>query len=227
MVSRGAIPGVGHLLIGQPEMSEGLARALQLKGEAPQYIEGQYGLSINALDLTTPEFLWTRRTVRLSQGIGVGAVAAQFSQAAFTPIAGAARSLAVVESLILTNTTGATAMTFFVDSQPNIAVGPAPAAIPKSALDDRAIPFNALQPTPSFGWVSATAAVAITGVGALAISVPPSTTFTLPLNWVFTARPVLTTPAPSSLLVQVSVVNLSLNCAAVWRERALLASEST
>jgi hypothetical protein len=219
------VPALAHLLIGQPDLAEALMRALALKGQLPQYIEGELNASITAFDLADPEYLWLRRNVRLSQGITIAAVAAQFAQFAFAPVANAGRSLAVVEQLILANPTAAT-QTFLVDSQPNIALGAAP-NVPKSALDDRAIPFNQLQPTPAFGLGNAQGAVAITGAGALSIAVGAGQTVILPLNWIFTNRVVLPTPAPSLLLVQHSVVNLPLTAGIVWRERALLATEAT
>lgn len=200
-------------------------RSLGLKGQTPQFIEPEFSVGITALNLDDPEYLWPRRTMRLSQGIGQIAVAASFSQGAFTPVSGANPRLAVVEQLIITNTT-AGGLTYFVDSQPNISV-PAAAGTPRSALDDRAIPFNNLQPSPSFGLVTNANAVGWTGAGALTVSVPANSSLILPLNWVFTARQVLTTPAPSSLLIQNSTLNSPLNFSVVWRERNILASEQT
>jgi hypothetical protein len=216
---------LGHLLVGQPDLAEGIMRALAIKGAPPYELEPQYGLSVNVMDLTAPEFLWARRVMRLSQGIVLNAVAAQFSQAAFTPIAGAARTMCVVEKLFLTNTNAA-ASTFLIDSQPSTAVTAAP-GVPKSGLDDRALPFNQLQPTPSFGLVSLTAAAALTGTGAMVFALPSQGTLVLDLNWVFTARVPNTLPAPSSLLIQNGTVNTSMHAAVVWRERTLLASEAT
>jgi hypothetical protein len=219
-------PGeLGALLLGQPELSEQVMRALDLKGDLPQLLEAGYQSVILTEDLTSPEFNWLRRKVRLSQGTTVAAVGGQFSQAAFAPTAGAARTLAVVEKLIITNTQAAAVQNYLIDSQPNINIGAAP-NVPKSALDDRAIPFNQLQPTPSFGLVSATAAAAITGTGAMFLSIPASTTLVLPLDWVFTARTVLSTPAPSLLLVQAQAVNTALTFAVVWRERPMTSSET-
>jgi hypothetical protein len=218
--------GLAHLLLGQPDLAEQYMRALALKGELPSYTGGEFDPSITVADLTDPEYLWLRRVARLSQGVTIAAVAAQFSQAGFTAIAGANRVLAVIESLIITNST-AGGLTFMVDSQPVATLAAAAANTPKSALDDRAIPFNALQPTPNFGWVTATAAAEITGLGRIIVAIPSNTTIILPLNWVFTARTVLNTPAPSSLLVQCGTVNNAFHAAVVWRERALLASEAT
>lgn len=217
-------PGLAHLLLGQPELAETLMRGLALKGTLPQYLSPELEPSVTIADLTQPEYLYLRRILRLSQNIFLPAVAAQFSQAAFAPTAGAARSLAVVEQLILTNFT-AGAVAFQVDFQPNIVVGAA-AGVPKSGLDDRSIPFNQLQPTPSFGWVGATAAASIVGTGALTIAVPANTTVFFPVNAVFTARAVLSTPAPSLLLVALSAVNTACNIGAIWRERPLLATEA-
>lgn len=199
-------------------------RALALKGELPSYTGGEFDPSITVLDLTDPEYAWLRRVTRLSQGIGLPAVAAQFSQAAFAPVATAARVLAVVEAIIITNPNGA-GMGVQFDSQPVATIGAA-AAVPKSSLDDRAIPFNQLQPTPAFGWVGATAAASITGLGSIVVALPAFSSLLIPLNWVFTNRVVLSTPAPSHLIVSSRVVNLELHVAAIWRERPLLASEA-
>lgn len=216
---------LAHLLLGQPDLAEQYMRALALKGQLPAYTGAQFEPSITVLDLRDPEYLWLRRTTRLSQGIVLAAVAAQFSQAAFLPIAGAARAIAVVEQLILTNST-ATATTVFVDSQPVSGLTAAP-GVPKSALDDRALPFNQLQPTPSFGWLSATAAAAIVGTGAMLIGLPAGSSVILQGGWVFTARVPNTIPAPSALLVSCGTVNQSIHAAAIWRERAMAASEGS
>jgi hypothetical protein len=227
-MNRPPVPGFGRLLIGQPDLAEGLVRALALKGAPPQFIESEFGLSVNALDLTDVEFLWTRRYMRLSQGIILPAVAAQFSQAVFAPVTIGQQKLAVVESLILTNSGGA-GTTIIVDSQP-LAAAPLAANVPKSALDDRAIPSlgaGQLQPTPSYGWNDRTAAGAISGLGAMVIGVPATSSVILPLQWLFTGKQVISTPAPSYLIVQCGTVNVAIHAAAVWRERGLLASEGT
>jgi hypothetical protein len=221
---RSSTRDLGALLIGQPELSEQVMRALDLKGDLPQMLDVGYQPVIIAEDLTAPEFRWLRRNARLSQGITIAAVAAQFSQGAFAPLASARNTLAVVEKLILANLAAASA-SFLIDSQPNITVGAAP-GIPRTALDDRSIPTGQLQPAPSFGLVSATAAAGLTAAGAIIVAVPAGSTLVLDLNWVFTARQVLTTPAPSLLLVQSGNVNTQIQFSVVWRERTLLSSET-
>lgn len=222
-----ALPGLAHLLIGQPDLPEALMRSLGLKGTLPQFIEPELNVGITALDLSDAEFAWLRRNVRLQWGIQLAAVAAQFSQAVLAPIAGAARTMCVVEKLIICNTTGVN-QNYFVDLLPS-ALAFAAATLPRSAMDDRAIPFNSLQPTPTFGWVGATAAAAlVTGAAfAHAISVPASSIAVLDFGWVLTARTVLNTPAPAYLIVANQAVNLPLTVSAVWRERTLLASEAS
>lgn len=220
-------PQLGHLLLGQPDLAEGYMRALALKGNLPSYTGADFEPSITVLDLRDAEYLWLRRTVRCSQGIVLPAVAAQFSQAVFAPVAIGQKNMAVVESLILTNSGGA-GTTIIVDSQP-LAAAPVAANVPKSALDDRAIPSigaGQLQPTPSYGWVDRTAAGAISGLGAMVMALPATSTLVLPLGWVFTGKQVISTPAPSYLIVQCGTVNVSIHAAAVWRERPLLASEA-
>lgn len=217
--------GLGHLLIGQPELSESLMRGLALKGQLPQYLGSELEPSVTVADLTDPEFLYLRRTTRFWVNASLNAVAAQFSQAAFAPIATAPRTLALVESIIIANSTGG-AIAVLVDCIPSTLIGFA-AGTPKSSLDDRAIPFGQLQPTPSFGVVNATAAAGLlAGSNAPVIAVPANTTFVLPINAVFTARSVIATPAPSYLIAQVSNVNIATNIGFIWRERPLLATEA-
>jgi hypothetical protein len=216
--------GLAHLLLGQPDLAEQLMRALALKGALPQYLEGEIGTSITALDLTTTEFQFLRRIVRLSQGFNAPAVAAQFSQCAFAPVANAPRTMCVVERVIIANFS-ATNLQYFVDSNFVNGAFPAP-GVPKSGLDDRSLPFNTGQPVPAFGVLGLTAAGAILGLGAIRIAVPAGNTFSLDLDWVFTNRTVNNTPAPSVLAVQVSAVNAPLDVTFVWRERPLLSSEA-
>jgi hypothetical protein len=219
---------LAHLLLGQPALAEQYMRALALKGELPSYSAAEFEPSITVLDLRDTEYLWLRRTSRLSQGIVLPAVAAQFSQAVFAPVAIGQQKLAVIETLILTNSGGA-GTTIIVDSQP-LGAAPLSAGLNKSALDDRAIPSigaGQLQPRPSYGWVDQTAAAAITGLGAMVIGVPATSSVQLPLGWVFTGKQVISTPAPSYLLVQCGTVNVAIHAAVVWRERDLLAAEQT
>jgi hypothetical protein len=217
--------GLAHLLLGQPDIAEQYMRALALKGQLPSYTGGEFEPSITVLDLTQPEFLWLRRIVRVQQSVSLTATAAQFSQIALAPIAGAARVMAVVEKLIITNTT-AGALHYFVDFLPNSLVAAAP-NVPKSAMDDRAIPFNApLQTQVSLGIVNATAAAAIIGSGGILVATAANTTVVLDLNAIFTARLVNTTPSPSLLMVQGTALNLPLQVSFIWRERTLLATES-
>lgn len=218
--------GLAHLLLGQPELAEQYMRALALKGELPSYSGSEFQPSINITDLRDPEYLWLRRTVRYEQGLILPVVAGQFSQCAFSPVANASRVLAVVEQLILTNSSGA-GFTFLVDCLPTTLIA-APASLPRSTMDDRAIPANSLQATPNFGLTNATAVAALlTGSGPLVIGVPATSTIVLPLNWVFTARQVLNTPAPSFLQVQCGTVATACHVAVVWRERSMLAAEQT
>lgn len=204
-------------------------RALALKGALPQFIEPEFNVSITAADLRDAEYLWLRRTVRLQQTLQVGPVAAQFSQIVFAPVSSAARTLAVLEKVIITNSQAAAGMNVLWDAQPNAVSGFAPAAIPKSALDDRAIPFNQLQPTPSFGLINGTAAGALITIagGSGWISLPASSSFVLDVDAIFTARSVLPTPAPSYFVVAAQAVNIPLTATFIWRERTMLASEQT
>lgn len=221
--------GLAHLLLGQPDLAEALMRSLGLKGALPQYIESEFNASISALDLADPEYLWLRRTQRYQQTLQVGPVAAQFSQIVFAPVAGAPRTLAVLEKVIITNSQAAAAQNFIWDFYVDAVTGFAPAAIPKSGFDDRGWPFNTGQPVPAFGLINATGAAAkvVIGGGSGWISLPASTSFVLDVAGVFTARSITNTPAPLFFAVAAQAVNLPLTATFIWRERAMLASEQT
>lgn len=217
---------LAHLLLGQPELSELIMRGLALKGSLPQYLGSELEPSVTVADLTQPEFYWLRRITRLFQGFNLAATAAQFSGICFAPVAGAGRSLAVLERIILINAT-ATQQSYFFDTFTNSLVGSAP-GIPRATLDDRAMPFNVGQPVPAFGLVNATSAAGVIGAsGNNVLTLPAGGTFVLDLNCIFTNRPVNTTPSPMLFMLQGSAVNLPLQATFFWRERAMLATEQT
>lgn len=221
------VRGLAHLLIGQPNLAEALTRALALKGSPPQYVQDTVGVSIEGLSLRDVEFLWLQRTMRLSFGIGLPAVAAQFAQCALTPTAGALDQsiLCLCEKIIFANTT-AGALNYCFDLQPVAGLANA-ATVPKSALDDRAIPFNALQPTPAYGVTDATGAVSITQAGRQLVAVPAGSSIVLDVNMILSARRILpgVTFDPASIVVSNTTLNSPLNVGFIWRERKLMQSE--
>jgi len=227
-VSRRDGSGLGHLLLGQPDLAEQYMRALSLKGELPSYTGSEIEPSVTLLDLTNPEYLWLRRTTRYQQTKQIGPVGAQFSQIIFAPVANAARVIAVLEKVIFSNSQAATVQNIMWDSITDAITGFAPAAIPKSALDDRAVPFGQLQAGSSFGLIAQTAGAAkipVTG-GAAWLSLPASSSFVLDINAVYTARSVISTPAPLYFIAEAQAVNVALTATFIWRERGMLASES-
>jgi hypothetical protein len=226
MAPKPPTPGLAHLLLGQPDLSEALMRGLALKGSLPQYITGELEPSVTVADLTGPEYYWLRRTTRLCQGLSFAGTAAQFSGIAFAPVANAGRSLAVLERVIIANSAGV-AQSYFFDFFTNSLVGAA-AGTPKPTLDDRAMPFNVGQPVPAFGLVNATSAAGIIGAaGNQVITVAVNQNFELVLNAVFTNRQVNTTPSPMLFMLQGAAVNQALTATFFWRERALLATEAS
>jgi hypothetical protein len=209
-------PELGYLLLGQPDLSELLMRALQLKGNLPQYLEGEISPSVTLFDLTATDYLWLRRQSRWRIGATQAAVAAQFAIFAFGTNVADRSVLALLEGITFDNTT-AGPLTF----QYGISLAGAGGVAFAGAgvfCDDRQ-QSTAAQYRGGVG----TNAAAPLGGNPPSIIVPANSSVYLPLGDVLTARDngVFT----SVFIAQGAAVNTPLRVSLVWRERALLASE--
>jgi hypothetical protein len=221
--------GLGHLLIGQPDLSEGMMRSLGLKGTLPEYIEGELNASITAADLRDPEYLWLRRTARFMRGARVAAVAAQFGARVLLPQVGAPRALAVVEKITLGNPS-AVAMAFLVQMGGLNTTITQPNAVSEYTLDDRINVVNAFGYTPTFSVAAFAAVTQIVDTGAFAYDVPANSSLEIYPDWVLTGRRVGNGGTVTDFIgamVQGSIVNQAFDVGFTWRERGLLASELT
>jgi hypothetical protein len=127
------VPGVGHLLVGQPEIAEAAQRALSMKGQLPTETDQRYGLGVTVADLTDPEYWWLRRGTRWGVGVNTGAVAAQFSIACLqTQSVAPQAALVILDEVIICNAGVAGTFSFGVQwtgpgfaltSTPNVADG--------------------------------------------------------------------------------------------------------
>lgn len=216
------IPGLGHLLVGQPDIAGRLSRALALKGELPQFTEQDYNLGITVEDLTRPEFNWLRREARYFGGTQVGAVAAQFSQITFSTLVAGTRGLAVVEKIVLSNITGA-ANGFIVGMSltGGSVIAPTLNAAPG---DDRVgIAPGGFGPGMFGVGFGTSAGTPIAAPTFTTIQLPANESFVLEGPWVLTGAPIGI--ARSILVVTSTQVNVAIAASFYWRERSLLATE--
>lgn len=148
MTHRAAGP-VGDLLIGQPEISERLMRALTLKGALPQHVDGRIGGSITVMDLTQPDYSWLRREQRFLGGSSQGAVVGEFGIAVLGPRPGSVRSTLCVAYADIQNQTGAAGLFrygFLLEGN----IGSALAVGDGGPMDDRVVSGLAAA-KPNFG----------------------------------------------------------------------------
>lgn len=209
---------IGHLLLGQPELTEQLMRALDIKGDAPRLIEGTYSGQVIAENLTRPEFDYLRRTNRFARGRRVAPVAAQFSQIAFGyPTTFTGRALVLLDTVVIQNNNAAAVLTVNFGFGPVGAITP-DAAFPGLASDDRLLVAQSL---------------ACIGVGANAASPLPTTAeVTLPASTVLVLNLpfILTNNRPAALTQQPFYIvggatNIGFGANFYWRERVILSSE--
>lgn len=214
-----AAPGVGHLLIGQPDYNDQAARLLDVKGELPDTLTGAYQLSFRADDFTRMEYRWLRRMTTWQLGLTQAAVAGQFSIFGFIPSA-LQRSLIVIERIIFTNPNAAAmAVAYGVTAS---GFGGIAMATTGHMLDDRQ--FRAAS-SGARGGVGTNAVNPIAGAG-LNFSqtiIPASAAVELREELVLTNAPA-TTFQPG-FIAAVTQVNLTLVCSIRWRERQLLGAE--
>jgi hypothetical protein len=209
-------PELGYLLLGQPEMAELLMRSLSLKGNLPQYLEGEFSPSVTVADLTSTPYLWLRRASRWRIGLAQAAVAAQVSIFAFVSNIADRSVLALLESLTLDNTTaGAIAYQYGVSLA---GTGGVASAAVGTFCDDRQQGTGAQYR----GGVGTNAAAPLGGNPPTVI-VPPNSSVIVPLGDVLTARD--NGVFASAFIVQTTAVNTALRVSLTWVERALLASE--
>lgn len=219
--------GLAHLLLGQPNLSESLMRALALKGALPEYLAREFQASVNLLDLTTREFQYLRRVNSWLAGINQVAVVGEFGIAVLGPRATQGReAIAVVDSVMIENTSGGSA-SFRYGLIRNNNVGSAAPTSNGIPLDDRIGPLSGTPfPNPIFGvgGGSQVADPAITFAGH--VSLPVSSSIELNVSAVLTGL-MTTTGLRTYFGVWATSPNIAFACNFRWRERELLPSEIT
>lgn len=102
------MPDAPNMLLGASGFSEGLMRALGIKGDLPRELFPLYSVNFTADDFSKPEYQWTRRSSRWESGAIVAPVAGQLSRAALltrTTAANQRQILAVVDLIEVTTPT--------------------------------------------------------------------------------------------------------------------------
>src|SRR5262245_15325276 len=84
------------LLLGNPRPSEGLMRALGIKGDLPQDLLSEYRAHFLLDDLSRDEFAWTKRSTLWDGGAIVAPVVGQLSRVAMFPQSASLGSRAVM-----------------------------------------------------------------------------------------------------------------------------------
>lgn len=223
-VSRGFNPYVGAgggMLLGNADYSERLMRALALKGDLPQFMAPVFGNSFQLEDFSRAEWSWLRRETRWSVG-GTGvAGAGVFSIWAFgTDAATLRQTQATVDSIVVSNPSGATISLTFGLSM----AGTGGVALTRfgQQLDDRQFQAaqslyaagtgqNAASPAPAQGYL-----FSIPAGGAIQLPVTPV---------ILTAQPNAAGTFTSVIVIVPTVVNTGFQVGMTWRERQLSDSE--
>lgn len=222
--------GEGYLLLGQPELAEALMRALELKGDLPEFLLPRFSPVVQVLDLAQPEFHYLRRTNWWQGGVRTAAVAAQFSYAFLGRNAvGAVRrnAIAVCEHIVLTNPNAAAGGYLIY----LLANGAAPGSGSNSGIpmDDRIASAGVLNAAANYTIGSATSATDFAPGGSVAgpmrVQLTPATTLIVPGPWILTGQVDSAGVNPVQLVVQTNSLNVELNAAFVWRERQLSPTE--
>jgi len=212
----------GYLLLGQNELSEQLMRALELKGDLPRRIDPRYQVGINALDLTTVEFNWLRRTRQYFFTANQAAVAANivriFGQ--LNPVAPESSALVVIEGFYLNNFTAA-ALTYRVGISTSLAL--LGAGVP--GIRDTRQTLGGLNST----LLTATAQSVVNSIAvpsAFIISVPAGSSVWCHFpQFVITSQVSSTTGNPHTFIIENDAVNQPIIGGFWWRERSPLSSE--
>lgn len=214
-------------LIAQPDLGERIQRALDLKGDTPNFLERPVTQSIQVLDLERPEYVFLRRQLQFAGGAGATNVAAQFGGIVFGfPLGTAgtpASTMLVVERLRIIHpaaapigfNVGVTSLNASLVAPPYVATG---VTGPRD--------FRQLSPTGAF----ARQARFLSGTNAAQFfaTLP---FITLPPNGVVDLGPFVLTdgktqnPEPCGLAVECGTVNTSFNIYVEWTERQALATE--
>lgn len=213
-----AAPGVGRLLIGQPDYNDMAARLLEVKGELPDTLEAAYQLGFQADDFTRMEYRWLRRTTTWQLGLTQPAVAAQFSIFGFIPSV-LSRQLIVIERLIFTNPNAAgMAVAFGITAS---GFGGIAMATPGHMCDDRQFQAASSGARAGVG-TNAVNPIAGAGLNFSQTVIPAGGAVELREELVLTNAPATLTPG---FIAAVTQVNLTLVASIRWRERLLLGTE--
>jgi hypothetical protein len=221
-------PGLAHLLIGQPDIGERLMRALALKGQLPQYIDGDIDPSVTVEDLTGREYDYLRRFIPWAASFGqVAGGAGVWSLVGIGPKSTQGRSaIAVVDRVWIQNST-AGALTYRLGLFPTTATGTLLAVTGVAPIDDRVLNNVPAGQNGLFAGGGGTSAVdPITGIpGSTAtFTVPGGNTFEVVGPWILTGA-TNTAGAQHYLAITPVLANTVVNATFYWRERALLATE--
>lgn len=214
------------LAVNQPEVSEGLIRALDLKGDQPSFADGYYQVGITALDLCKPPYQYLRRELAFMGGGAPTAAAATFSGMFFgvTPLATGQTDdvIAVIDRIRLFNNNG-TAQGFW------LFIGPV-AALPAAGyttLGGVNVQDIRIANRPAGGFASrfrpwgGNPAGALGG-GGISLALPPNSVIDLG-PYVLVNRSGYTNPP--GLLIEAQTANVTFGCNVWWRERQVLQSE--
>lgn len=222
-------PGIGHLLVGQPDVAERMMRGLALKGTLPQYIDGDYDPMVVVEDLTAEEFGWCRRFIPWQAAIGQAAGGAGvFSLCVLGPKASQGRTaLAVVDEIVISNL-NAGAVQYRYGIIPTSASGSAGAISGVAPVDDRTLNNVPAGQNGLFavgGGQNAVDPITLSPANAGLCVLLPNTSIILNQKWVLSGA-VNTGGNQQYLAIWTTVANLSVNVGFRWRERALMATEA-
>lgn len=223
-------PGVGHLLVGQPEVGERLQRALALKGALPQFTQDDYALDVVAEDFTQDEYQWLARRTSWTRGSRAAAPGAGLVNvwSLSNPNTASSRVLAVVDQIWIANDTAANqswAVGLSVQNAPGalvpIDMGPNDVRQSDSPITVQSA-FNVNQGT------NATAYFPLQNVGAFQVFLPPNSQLLIPCRYILGDSRGRLVGGTQSLFVSQGNLNVGGALCGVmfrWRERAQLASE--
>lgn len=209
------------LLLGNPRPSEGLMRALGIKGDLPQDLLAQYAAHFLVDDLSKEEFAWTKRSTLWDSGAIVAPVVGQLSRVAVFPQSASLGTRAVMciieEFTAVCPTAGGTGLQWGVTLS---GAGTGASSVPAKFRDDRQF-----QRTNSVYGVSGGAAVGNPiatenpSLSILVQNVPQ--TFRGP--WILTGNDNGTFIACFLVIGTTGNVDLRVSCK--WRERDILPEE--
>lgn len=218
--------GLAHLLLGQPEIAEGLMRALGLKGATPSYLEPEFGASINLMDLRDPEFVYLRRGTLYSAGATFVALAANFNYLCLANRILSRVALAVVEGVLLSNLSAAT-LGFWFGINANVTLSGGTLA---HSRDDRQnggiVGSSARAGIYSCGSFQNAADVMGTAGNFALAQIPAGNSLYIPLpGHVLTGNIDSGNGQQAMFTVQTAAVNVASSATIFWREKNVLASE--